>query len=520
MLFSVDPPKLPNIGYLGSCYNIFEGNPFATGGTLDPGFLNAQNIFAFTYDDGLTTTDGRYSIPDHTNVNAIGSCSFAFSSQVTKDIRSYMDSLKTKVDTSFSGWGASFSQSYDYNDAYESMQSGENVYISSSAECQAYGASIANIQLTSHFRSSVSNLPATKSTDEYLDFVRVWGTHIATTLIMGGRYGYRSEMSTSIYSELTSHGFSVMASAGYSGLFSISSSYLTEEQKEQMEAFENSRKSYKIYQIGGKPPADEDQSALAWAQTVKDDPLPMAYTLKQLQEYFTPRYFPEDKDIETKRINLAEATVEYCKRHSEKPELCDQEYGPNIGRRIGVRAGSKAVYACPDETHTICREYELHANQYHDNPNMWSFGSLVGRIDRSTGDYIDIPNFMFDSKLAPPELILPSNEFYPPAWSNRRYKCPNGYSTISDIMFFNTPDGDGMHPPTLPCIADHCLTQCRKGDRVFQEVYVIAGGRPELGNGGAIEGDFSFWRDLYIPDNTPESELFKCLTYDCLKVLS
>ena len=502
---------------MGSCYNIFKGNPFATGGTLDPGFLSAQNIFTFTYDDGLTTTDGRYSIPDHTNVNAIGSCSFAFSSKVTKDIRSYMDSLKTKVETSFSGWGASFSQSYDYNDAYESMQYGENLYISSSAECQAYGASIANIQLTSHFRDSVSDLPATKSTYDYFDFVEVWGTHIATTLIMGGRYGYRSEMSTSMYSELTSHGFSVMASAGYSGLFSISSSYLTEEQKEQMEAFESSRKSYKIYQVGGKPPADEDQSALAWAQTVKDDPLPMAYTLKQLQEYFTPRYFPEDKDIETKRINLAEATVEYCKRYSEKPELCDQEYGPNIGRRIGVRAGSKAVYACPDSRN--CRDNELHVYQHHDNPNMWNFGSLVGKIDPSTGDYIDIPNFMVDSKLAPPELILPSNEFILGTWYNKRYKCPKGYSTISDIKYDYQPYVD-RNPPSLPCIADHCLTQCRKGERVIQEVYVIAGGRPEFGNGGAIEGNFNFWRDLHTPDNTPESELFKCLTYDCLKVLS
>ena len=518
MLFSVDPPRIPNIGYLGSCYNIFKGNPFATGGTLDPGFLSAQNIFTFTFDDRLTTTDGRYSIPDHTNVNAIGSCSFAFSSQVTKDIRSYMDSLKRKVETSFSGWGASFSQSYDYNDASDSMRYGENMFISSSAECQAYGASIANIQLTSHFRKSVSNLPATKSRYEYFDFVDVWGTHIATTLIMGGRYGFRSEMSTSMYSELTSRGFSVMAAAGYSGLFSISASYLTEEQKEEMEAFENSRKSYKIFQIGGTPPADEDQSALAWAQTVKDDPLPMAYTLKQLQEYFTPRYFPEDKDIETKRINLAEATVEYCKRYSENnPELCDQEYGPNVGRRIGVRAGSKAVYTCPDSV--ICRDYDLSVYQHHDNPNMWSFGSLRGKIDRSTGDYIDIPIFMVDSKLAPPEVILPSNEFVVTATYHKRYKCPNGYSTISDTYWNYHPEGD-IHPPVLPCIADHCLTQCRKGEEVKHNIWTIGGGRPEFGNTGVIEGNFSFWRDLNIADNTPESELFKCLTYDCLRVLS
>ena len=505
---------------MGSCYNIFKGNPFATGGTLDPGFLSAQNIFSFTYDDGLTTTDGRYSIPDHTNVNAIGSCSFAFSSQVTKDIRSYMDSLKTKVETSFSGWGASFSQSYDYNDAHESMQYGENLYISSSAECQAYGASIANIQLTSHFRKSVSDLPATKSTLEYFDFIRIWGTHIATTLIMGGRYGYRSEMSTSIYSELTSHGFSVMASAGYSGLFSISSSYLTEEQKEQMEAFENSRKSYKIYQIGGKPPADEDQSALDWAQTVKDDPLPMAYTLKQLQEYFTPRYFPEDKDIETKRINLAEATVEYCKRDSEKPELCDQEYGPNIGRRIGVRAGSKAINSCPAGDTNKCTNEWFNAYQYYNNPNMWSFGSLRGKIDANA--YIDIPVLMVDSKFAPPELIRSSNDFYvSTAMDSKRFKCPDGYSSISDT-FWHFYGGElwYAHPQVLPCIADHCLTQCRKGERVINNIWTIAGGRPEFGNSGDIEKDFSFWRDLDIDDNTPESELFKCLTYECLRVLS
>lgn len=115
---------LANIGYVGGSYDIFQGNP-QTIGELDPGFLSAQNIFEFTYNDQQTTTDGAYLIPDGTTVNSVESCSFSFASSVTRNSQSYSNSLKVHVDAKFKYYGASFSASSDYQHIDQSTSSGE-----------------------------------------------------------------------------------------------------------------------------------------------------------------------------------------------------------------------------------------------------------------------------------------------------------------------------------------------------------------------------------------------------------
>ena len=177
------PPKYPNIGYVGSCYDIFRGNPLNTGG-LDPGFMG-HGIFQFTYSQNRTTADGRYSIPDHTMVNDAQSCSFSFSSSVTRDAGSYMDSLKVHVDAEFKGWGASFSTSDDYQQVHKSTENRQTMYISSQAQCEAYGASVDGATFLISFVDSVLHLPdvVNSSTQAaYLNFIQeyIFKTYLDT----------------------------------------------------------------------------------------------------------------------------------------------------------------------------------------------------------------------------------------------------------------------------------------------------------------------------------------------------
>ena len=75
---------MPNIGYTLDGYDIFFGNPIATGtegATPDPGF-RLQPIFKAVY-SGKVTPDQRYSVPDGMEIRSCsGTCSMTFGSNL------------------------------------------------------------------------------------------------------------------------------------------------------------------------------------------------------------------------------------------------------------------------------------------------------------------------------------------------------------------------------------------------------------------------------------------------------
>lgn len=497
---------LTNIGYVGGSYDIFKANPHAIG-QLDPGFLSGQNIFEFTYNDGLTTTDGVYAIPDGTSVNSVESCSFSFSSSVSRNTQSYSNSLKVHVDASFKYYGASFSASSDYQSVHQGTSSGEYVYVSSQAECQTYGASIDDAPFSSVFISDVANLPTpSPGPSPYLDFIRTWGTHVASSIMMGGRYGLRSQFTSSKYNSMTSTKFNVKAAGGYSGVCSVSASLATDVQKEQAATFDSNRKEYQIYQLGGKPPVDENGTAFEWAQTVKNAPMPLSYKLTELFKYLNSRYFPNDVNITMKQTNLQQAVAQYCRETTPNPALCDQQYGPGTNKSV-IRVSLLNDIIPSSDTMSFY--------QYSENPNMRSFGAVRGYL--SVHLPIPSPFVMADIRFASPNVtrnatgIIGDSEDY----TVERLTCPTGFSTITEQIALK----ENYKSPSIPCIADHCLTQCSRGSKCLSfygdECYFIGSGFTELGN----PGDRGFFRDLTIHDSTPESDLFKCLTYECLEVV-
>lgn len=505
-------PQYPTIKYLGSGYNIFKGNPEHTE-LIDPGFSNA-NIFQFTYNKDRRTTDDHYNIPDHTTINDAESCSFFFSSSIAIDTRSYLNSLKQHVDANFKVWGASFSGSTDFQQINKKLTPDhKTVLVSSYAQCEVYRASVDNADLSEGFINAVSSLPNvldSSTHDVYNNFIIQFGTHAVTGIKMGGRYGISSEFTITNYINVSSAIVNIKAVAGYSGAVDISPSLVNEEQKKLATIFNNFRKNYTIFRIGKKPSVSKNGNISNWIDMTKLNPLPLSYSLTELYKYFTSKYFPNDTHIDKKRENLHNMSLYYyCMQESFDPSLCQKEFGPEK----------------KDLIHVVTTNYYREAVKLTSNLYLWHYFKgdpnlrLVGTI-LSTSNLSELHKnliTMVDSRQASSQLITSSTQFTANADNSVvRYKCPNGYSTVSDHCLTIGHYG----PPSLVCIADHCLTTCIKVEVnpvSSHNIYLIGDGFPELGNSGKLEKG-SFFRDLSINDETPIGDLFKCLKYDCLSV--
>ena len=479
----------------------------------DPGFSN-ENIFRFTYNQGRTSSDDCYTIPDHTTLNDAASCSFFFSSSIAIDTRSYLNSLKQHVDANFKVWGASFSGSTDFQRVIKKLTSDHTtVFVSSYAQCDAYRASVDNADLSEVFVDAVSSLPNILDTlthDVYNNFITQFGTHAITGIKMGGRYGIRSEFTITNYVNVSSALVNVKAVAGYSGALDISPSLVNEDQKKVATIFNNLRQNYSIFHVGEKPSVSKHENISNWMNVTKLNPLPLSYSLTELYKYFTSKYFPSDAHINKKRENLQNMSLNYyCMQESFDPALCQREFGP--GKKDLIRVVTTNYYR---EAVKLTSNLNFW-HYFKGDPNFRLMGTILGTSNPSELQKNLIT--MVDSRQASSRLITSSTQFTANADNSVvRYKCPSGYSTVSDHCLTIRHYG----PPSLVCIANHCLTTCTKVEVnpvSSRNIYLIGDGYSELGNSGKLEKG-SFFRDLSINDDTSTEDLFKCLKYDCLSV--
>ena len=515
---SESPPPFNNIEYLGSAYDILKGNPQSTQGQ-DKGFVG-PSVFRFTFNQNLTTTDGRYSIPDYTTVNDAQSCSFAFSSTEQKDTRSYMDSLKGHVSADFKLWGAGFSASSDYQDVHQSSVSGNTVFISSHAQCESYGASIDNASFTEDFVKAVSSLPSSfdsSSRDQYLFFIQTYGTHIVTALIMGGRYGFRSEFTMEGFSDLSTTGIDIKASAGYSGLIDISTSLATEDQQKDANTFNSYRKNYVIYQIGGTPNVSATGIPYSdWASSVKDQPLPLSYKLTELYKYFKLKNFPDDPNIDLKKESLRKATLQYCMDIALDKNLCQKDFGP-AGKNVLTAIQTNRYFRMDSSPIEDAYYWYTQPN----DPYLYIVGALLG-----TSNITSNPNFFIDSRRLNYTLFTYGNDIIiSDSVRNYRPICEKGYLTVSDHHWDFIRNGFTFTKPPLSdltpnvCIKEECFELCQQVPTSNKDIFLIGGGFKQLGNSGDLSIG-SFYRDFAIEDNHyDKSDLFKCLKYDCLNFI-
>ena len=513
MLFCTDlPPRFPNIGYVGSTYNILKGNPRSTKG-LDPGFT-LRTLYEYSYSNENTTVDGTYLIPDYTQATTSTTCSFQFSTETNQKIDTYFNSLKIDANADFSGWGASFSASADYNEVHESSTTHESTYVSSHAACEAY---ITSVQLEAAalnpaFVETVYYLPYESADNtKYMDFIQNWGTHVAIQLTMGGRYGVQSTITSQDYTNMVSTGLDIKAAAKYSGLISLNANVGTTVEQEQAQQFNSFRKDYQIYQIGGKPPLDESESPFEWAKTVKENPLPLKYNLLPLTNFLTSRYFPDDEYISQKQINLQDTFVKYC----QSLDLPDITYCVNSG---------------PASTPRIQVTFTDEYTEFHCGPTTATFvAPLVNNPDyRILGTYSRYDFFdynetvLINGRNAPSDLIRDAIGWDKITRGNNyaffRPVCDNGFFSISDFLCCgNDTSCLGTLPIALPCIAEKCVSQCGYVPDADDRV-TIAFGSAAFGNAFPLDlGASCNHVYRYLPgEYTLDPKEHKCLNNNCL----
>ena len=232
------PMPMPNIDKLGSGYDILYANPQAIG-TIDPGFRDS--VYNMSISSGKLTPDQRFAIPDGTQVSMCQTCVVSFSSTEVQGGASYVDTLKTAVKGSLSGWGAAFKASFDYQSVDRGSSNYSEKFTKSTAVCEVYCSQILTFTpppLSENFLSGVDQvltLPYNNdSLPNYRRFLGAFGTHVITAARMGGSFGEQSTFSSSAWARYHMSGFDVSAEASASA-FSVSgaASAMSSQQREQ-----------------------------------------------------------------------------------------------------------------------------------------------------------------------------------------------------------------------------------------------------------------------------------------------
>jgi len=291
--------KLPNIGYLGRGYNIVFGNPQPTQTLGDPGYVDS--LFDLRYTLNRTTADGRFIIPDTTDVVQVRACSYQTQTDNVYGETSYMESLKTSVSVKGSFLIASFTASFDYHQMANQTTTNHRIAVSSKALCSEYKASLMEFVSTPfspNFVGAVKYLASWNGTDpsveasRYYKVIDSFGTHFTTSITMGAQCTLQSLFTQETFSTLVQSGFSLSAGASASfKLFSGGSSTMTSQETQDAHKYDAQRSLLFESYLGSHP--SNDGKWQTWAQTVAETPYPFEYTLAPISSLLTSDNFPE-----------------------------------------------------------------------------------------------------------------------------------------------------------------------------------------------------------------------------------
>lgn len=462
-------------------------------------------------------------MPDHTDVKDQPQCSFSFSTDTITQTAAYSESLSVDASVSGEGWGASFSASFDYNSVKQQTSSHKSRYYSSKALCTVYSASI-NYQaatLSDDFISAVKQLSGLKA---YRDIITMYGTHFVWDMKVGGRYGYRSEMTTDNLMELARqlHGIGASAAATYSGLFDVKGSLNSSSEENAAKAFNKARTGVEEYFVGGKAPKDKDWTPYKWAQSLATNPLPIQYNLISIDSLLTKSMFPNDPDIAKKKEQLHNAIVIYCKSlPGADTEAC--------GKSSSSGSSLLKLSTVTDFNRVDGHEEDVPFATL-SGPNMRISGVLQSCSRSPTASFV-----ISDVISAPKEIVTNANG-WTTIWVDNdsgsmtiSANCPRGYASVSDFLCAGmeadqeAEDCVSKLPPILPCFAEDCLTECRLSnyycDFLPQNWYYAfyEDGYPLLG-ANIQKSTTAFFRDIQgrLHKQLPTTGINKCLQMTCL----
>ena len=160
--------KMENIGLASKGYNLLFGNPMTTSPGIDPGFTERGGaaIWKLEYGMDLETADGRFQIPDHTQVEHNVGCSLAMSNTVSttaeQDMHDYNHAVSGEGSYDSAGLDVSFSASVTWRGLSEQRRETSLAKITSTAQCIKYHVRLPAFapkpKFTNNFQLGVASL--------------------------------------------------------------------------------------------------------------------------------------------------------------------------------------------------------------------------------------------------------------------------------------------------------------------------------------------------------------------------
>ncbi|XP_061194766.1 uncharacterized protein LOC133202919 [Saccostrea echinata] len=350
-----------NLGYIGRGYDLFKGNPLSNDGVVDQGFR--LPVIDLPYSNKFTA-DGHFRIPDNVDVIAESSAKFGsslYKVQSESDYKSML-SVDASVNAHGEGWGvsASFSASASYQKNTQQIQKGETTTLSIVSRAVVYRARMSETskisKVSDYFEKAVMLLPMENCDndslqDMYLNFIREFGTHYTTQVVMGAKAVQQLTFSNSDLSKLESEGISaeVAAEASYSGFGASAGGGISVgvgSQNDAKQQVSNTNKEQYEYYIGGNPPAGDfsegsTESLREWATSADEKPVPIQYKMTSIDTLLKPGYFNDiTYGLLERRRCLRRALYTYCKQ-TVSPSLCNPPDDSYISQ--GTRRKRQAI---------------------------------------------------------------------------------------------------------------------------------------------------------------------------------
>lgn len=351
-----------NVDFFQKSISLAEMNPDQ--GNSEAGFK--KNIFKLTYNNnnaafGFLIPDALYGsfIPEsETSNQTIATYSYSSAEyQASLSYESEFD-LDLSLDGIVMNWfDIAVKVSKDYQYAVDIFASHEAALVVSRAKTKTWSATLSKymapdemnlIQLDEEFNYVVSKLPVEYIVDDYINFIKEYGTHFIASLVMGAKYSCRTFFENVTLNKMKSEGMNIDITASEETWFQGASKSANVEKSSTLKKYEEN--AIGIESCSGHGPLPPSIDPHLWNEVAKKDSYPLQMKLAPLTNILTPSYFPNDPNIHTKAVNFLQACTEFCSETQEcynpdpKPSpLWEEEHTVSNGARKKLMAVSKGL---------------------------------------------------------------------------------------------------------------------------------------------------------------------------------
>jgi len=329
-LVQAAPVIPPGFAFLGTGYDLFQGNPLDTTGMGDPGYKNA--IFELSTKQARTTLDGKWSYPDFTNLKPVSECVANESNYTYSNFSDYTDNVNMSFaagvnytgnfsnsakPTPLDEYVKGFKFNFNINTKHmsENLKDKKIITVEEKYVCSVYKLAMDTFAcppFTRNFQMAVKMMKTTYEGNEefYGEVMRSFGTHVLTGFEAGGRWAVQSSFKKDDVENMlaTGHDFNlgISTSGKIAAGFSIGDNVAKSASTKVLEI----QKSNATYNIGGEFSTDPK----TWKESVSAHPMPIGGLVPTpIHFYLTSDFFPDDKEISAKKTAYMKAVGAYCK---------------------------------------------------------------------------------------------------------------------------------------------------------------------------------------------------------------